>query len=59
MMIGAAKARKELSSDKLEENIAYQSEDNSLRAFAAPIIIASILIPAAAIGNKPTAVNTE
>ena len=24
MMIGAAKAREELSSDKLEENIAYQ-----------------------------------
>ena len=32
------------------------SEDNS---FAAPIIIASMLIPAVAIGNNPTAVKTE
>ncbi|CAC7143418.1 Uncharacterised protein [Staphylococcus aureus] len=35
------------------------SEDNSSRAFAAPIIIASMLIPAVAIGNNPTAVKTE
>ena len=35
------------------------SEDNSSRAFAAPFIIASMLIPAVAIGNNPTAVKTE
>ena len=35
------------------------SDDNSSRALAAPIIIDSILIPAVAIGNKPTAVKTE
>ncbi|CPN11653.1 Uncharacterised protein [Staphylococcus aureus] len=35
------------------------SEDNSSRAFAAPIIIASMLIPAVAIGNNPTAVKKE
>ena len=35
------------------------AEVNSLRAALAPFIRASISIPAAAIGRRPTAVNTE